>query len=208
MHSQTLLIADDHPLILKGNKTYLKSVGFSHIDTAKDGNEAFNKIAQGQYDIAILDMQMPILTGLEVAKLVVQKKLKTRVIILSLHKLEELVQALGTYIYGYVLKEDALEEIVKCIENVADDKTYISQKLAQNIIFETESVVAKKLTAAEFKILQYIAQKKSTQEIAETLFLSPRTIEKHRENIIKKLEIPHGNNNLQLWAIEHKNELI
>lgn len=198
-----ILIADDHPLILEGNKSYLESKGFNIIATASDGNDAYNKIVRLQPDIAILDMRMPVLTGIEVAQKCQQKKMPVKIILLSLHLSQELFNAVGITISGYLLKEDALDEIFKCIEKVARNEMFISSKVTKQTALPETPEILKTLSASELKIVHYIAQKMSTQEIADSLFLSPRTIDKHRENIIKKLGLPMGQT-LSLWVAEYK----
>lgn len=202
-HKTTILLADDHPLILEGNRAYLASAGFEIVALAKDGNDAYNKIIRHNPDIAVLDMQMPVLTGLESAKAIHQKKLPIYIIILSLHLSQEIYEAVGKYIHGYILKEDALEEILKCIETVLEGKTYVSKKITSGFTFADSNKLSN-LTPSEYKILQYIAKRMTSHEIAETLFLSPRTVEKHRENIIKKLRLNNIPNALQLWVSENK----
>lgn len=202
--SATILIADDHPLLLQGHKNVLEAAGYQVIDTALDGNEAYNKIIRHNPRLVILDMQMPVLTGLEVARHLYLKQSDVKVIILSLHRSQEILEAVGTLLSGYVLKEDALEEILNCIETVLRGDRYISPNISGGIVTKERPEALKQLTAAELKILRQVAQRKTSQEIADTLFLSPRTVEKHRENMIKKLDLGPGVNNLQVWALENK----
>lgn len=203
-HTTTIIIADDHPLLLQGHKTFLETAGYQVIDTALDGNEAYNKIIRHTPHLAILDMQMPVLTGLEVAQHLHQKQSPVKVIILSLHRSQDIFEAVGTSLNGYILKEDALDEILNCIEAVGRGETYVSPNIRGGVSSRERPEILQQLTAAELKILRQVAQKKTSQEIADALFLSPRTVEKHRENILKKLELGPGVNNLSLWALENK----
>ncbi|MBD3583513.1 response regulator transcription factor [Flavobacterium selenitireducens] len=201
--AKSIIIADDHPLVLEGYKSYLASAGFAILDTAHDGNEAFNKICRQQPDFAILDMEMPVLKGLEVAAYLHQNKVDVKVIILTLHSAKEIFDAVGKTIDGYLLKEDALDEILKCIRDIELGNHYVSSKIKQSSLASAPDAL-KVLSASEIKILQYIAKKMTSREIADTLFLSPRTVQKHRENIIRKLDITPGANNLLLWVSDNR----
>ncbi|GAA4277177.1 response regulator [Aquimarina mytili] len=194
-----IFLADDHPLILEGNKVFLERNGFSVIGTAKNGNEAFNKISKLQPDIVILDMDMPIISGLEVAKALKAKKIGPKIIILTLFKKVELLKEIGNTIDGYILKEDALDEIINCIQIVTQGKTYASQKLQKGMFYNTMNTKTAKLTPTEKKILSLIDKNLTSAQIAERLFISGRTVEKHRSNIIHKLQLDSGHNALILW---------
>lgn len=203
MINPKIFIADDHPLILEGNKTFLLNNKYNVIGTANDGNKAYNQILKLNPDIAILDMDMPVITGLEVAKALKAKKLHTKIIILTLFKKTELIKEIGDSIEGYVLKEDALDEILICIKSISEGKTYISEKLSKNTFYpKTESITAK-LTPTEKKILSLITQNLTSSEIAQNLFISSRTVEKHRSNIIQKLNLDSSQNSLIVWL--HQN---
>lgn len=199
----TIVIADDHPLLLTGTKAFLESKRFKVLATALDGNEAYNAIVKHNPDIAILDFDMPKLNGLEVAQECLQKKIETKIIILTLFKEEAILNEVGKTIHGYLLKEDALQEIEKCIHEVFEGKTYISSHIEEGIHFSKESEELNNLTVSESKILRYLAKNFSSSQIAEELFISKRTVEKHRSNIIKKLEIPPTQNGLLLWVQKH-----
>lgn len=196
----TIVIADDHPILLMGNKHYLESKGFHGIFTATNGNEAYNEILNCKPDIAILDFDMPIMNGLEVAEVCRQKELGTKIIILTLYKQELILKEVGKNIQGYILKEEAVNEIETCIQKVLSGKTYISKGLTDQIHFSNTTHQLEVLTAAEAKVLRYLAKNLSSAQIAEALFISKRTVEKHRSNIIKKMKIPSTQNGLLLWV--------
>lgn len=196
----TIVIADDHPILLTGNKVFLESKRFHVVATALDGNEAYNAIITHHPDIALLDQDMPKLTGLEVAAHSVQKGLKTKIIILTLYKQEAILNEVGKTIQGYLLKEDALEEIENCIQQVLLGETFVSKHFKDGIHFSNNANELQNLTVAESKILRYLAKNFSSSQIAEKLFISKRTVEKHRSKIIKKLEIPPTQNGLLLWV--------
>lgn len=199
----TIIVADDHPILLTGTKAFLESKRFNILATALDGNEAYNAIVNHSPDIAILDFDMPKLNGLEIALQCQQKGLKTKIIILTLYKQEAILNEVGKTTQGYLLKEDALQEIEFCINEVLAGKTYVSKHITEGIHFSKEAEELKNLTVAEAKILRYLAKNFSSSQIAEELFISKRTVEKHRSNIIKKLEIPPTQNGLLLWVQKH-----
>lgn len=199
----TILIADDHPILLTGTKAFLESKDFTIVATAMDGNDAYNLIVKHNPNIAILDFDMPKLNGLEVASACQYKGIETKVIILTLFKEEAILQQVGKTIQGYILKEDALQEIEECIKEVAAGNTYVSKNIEAGIHFAKDSEALNNLTVAESKILRYLAKNFSSSQIAEELYISKRTVEKHRSNIIKKLEIPPTQNGLLLWVQKH-----
>ncbi|MEZ4779135.1 MAG: response regulator transcription factor [Flavobacteriaceae bacterium] len=199
----TIIIADDHPILLTGTKAFLESKRFNVLATALDGNEAYNAIALHIPDIAILDFDMPKLNGLEIASECQKKEVATKIIILTLFKEEAILNEVGNSIQGYLLKEDALQEIEFCIQEVLAGRTYVSKHIEEGIHFSKETEVVKSLTVSELKILRYLAKNFSSSQIAEELFISKRTVEKHRSNIIKKLEIPPTQNGLLLWVQKH-----
>lgn len=201
--SPTIVIADDHPILLTGTKAFLESKRFNIVATALDGNDAYNAIVANNPDIAVLDFDMPKLTGLEIAAECHQKKLPTKIIILTLYKQEAILNEVGNTIQGYLLKEDALQEIEFCINEVLAGKTYVSKHIEEGIHFSNDTEELQNLTVAEAKILRYLAKNFSSSQIADELFISKRTVEKHRSNIIKKLEIPPTQNGLLLWVQKH-----
>ena len=203
-----ILIADDHPLLREGLFYILnKNENFKIIGQAADGQEALNLIRVQKPDIAILDVQMPKLDGFEVAKILIKEKLATKIIFLTMFKDVELIKKVFDLgVKGYVLKENAVNDIVTCIESVAENKFFISPQ-ASDILFkqkeQKKKPVDEKLTHSEKKILSLIAQDKSSKEIAEELFVSVKTIENHRSNICKKLGIT-GNSALLIYALKNK----
>jgi len=198
--SLTIILADDHPILLTGTKHFLESKNFQILATALDGNNAYNEIIKKKPDIAILDFDMPKLNGLEIAAQCQLKGIKTKIIILTLFKEEAILQEIGKTIQGYILKEDALKEIEDCICQIIVENTYVSKNMKASIHFSNSKKEIHNLTATEAKILNYLAKNLSSSQIAEQLFISKRTVEKHRSNIIKKLNIPPTQNGLLLWV--------
>ncbi len=207
----TIVIADDHPMLLKGLNDELVNSGYSIIGQADNGIQALELILKLQPKIALLDIDMPVLNGFEVIKMARDKGSKTKFIILSFHKESYyLVQAKTFQIDGYLLKEDSFFEIERCINEVLEDKTYFSKSIdAQPIIQATEELKRLNLlTLSETKILKLIAQKISNQEIADSLSISIRTVEKHRSNIIDKLGLKKENNVLTNWALVNRSTIL
>lgn len=204
-----ILIADDHPVVLFGTKTYLQQRGYNVISTCSNGLEAYNQIIAKQPDIALLDMSMPGLSGLEIVEKVQQAKVPVKTILLTMHnELSLFNRAKEIGVKGYLLKDFAMEEMEKCLEEVKRGNTYFSRHLEQSLTINNNgdgNPELSQLTFAEKKILELVAQQKSTREIAAMLFISEKTVETHRSHIIKKLNIPPGKNALLIWAMKMRN---
>lgn len=202
----SIFIADDHPILIKGLEDLLVEKGFKVVGSATNGQSAFNFILKNEPDIAILDVEMPFLTGIEVAKECMKNNLKTKIILITLHKEVELyLRAKKLNIYGYLLKEFALEEIEKCIQSVSSNAPYFSKKIKGKLGYTEESKkVLKELTSTERRIVKLISQHKTNKEIGHLLFISPRTVEKHRSNIINKLGLEHRTGSLGIWVQKNK----
>lgn len=201
-----ILIADDHPFTLQGTKFFVESFGYKVIDTCSNGISALNLITLHQPDVAILDINMPGLDGLDVAKKIQENRLKTKVILLTMHKESTLYKKASEYgIFGYILKEHAQIELQKCLEEIQKGKRYVSANLEEDLVVDTlnNNDKLQSLTLSERKIIELIAQNKTSKQIAELLFLSERTIEGHRANIIEKLELTKEKNTLLKWALRN-----
>ncbi|WP_335966285.1 response regulator transcription factor [Galbibacter sp. PAP.153] len=211
MINPSIIIADDHPLLLKGLHDFLVEGKFNVLASAQDGNSAYNLIIKYQPDIAILDIEMPKMSGLEIALACRNNKIGTKIILITLHKEPQLIiQAKDLNVNGYILKEYAIEEIKICLEKVMHGEQYFSPAIMDQINkdkFENEEIL-QAITPSERKILRLIAKEKTNKEIAEILFISIRTVEKHRSNIITKLGVSHKTNALLLWAKDHQDILL
>jgi len=210
MKKAPIVIADDHPLLLKGLYDFLIEKGYNVCGMAENGNTAYNEIVKKKPVIAILDIQMPILSGLEVAAKCRQNKLDVKIILITLHREKELLlEAKKLNIFGYVLKEFAIEEIETCLQSVLAGTPYFSPRIMELLEEgKKEQSAIQLLTPSEKKILRYIASDKTNKEIAELLFISARTVEKHRSNIIQKLDLNPRTNSLLHWAKDHKDLLL
>lgn len=204
----SIVIADDHPMILKGLNEELTTNDYNVIGQAVNGMQALELLLTLNPTIALLDIDMPILTGFEVIKMAKEKQIATKFILLSFHKeIDYISQAKALQINGYLLKEDSFSEIENCIQSVLKNEECFSSAF-EAASLESVSEDLKKikhLTASEKTILKLVAQQMSSNEIAETLFISTRTVEKHRSNIITKLEIENTTNALTNWAYLHRN---
>lgn len=206
MINPSIFIADDHPILIKGLEDLLVEKGFKVVGSAINGQAALNFILKNKPDIAILDVEMPFLTGIEIAKECHKNNIQTKVILITIHKEVELyLQAKKLNIYGYLLKEFALEEIEKCIQSVSSGAPYFSEKIKEMLGYTQESKsILKELTLTEKRIVKLISQHKSNKEIGHLLFISPRTVEKHRSNIINKLNIERKTGALGVWVQKNK----
>ena len=201
-----ILIADDYPFTLQGTKSFVESYGYSVTDTCSNGTSALNLILLHLPDIAILDINMPGLDGLEVAKKIQEARIKTKVILLTMHKeMTVYKKAMQYEIFGYILKEHAQEELELCLSQVREGKKYVSSFLKEDLItsVDTNLGILAILTFSERKILELVSQQKTSKQIADLLFLSEKTVEGHRGKIIEKLGLPKEKNALLKWAIQN-----
>jgi len=201
----SIIIADDHPLILKGLKDFLLEKEFNVIASAKNGKEAFTLINAHQPDIAILDIQMPFLTGLQVAKKCKEAQLSTKIIIITFEKSEDIYkEAKSLGIYGYILKEFAIEEVEHCIANVLQEKSYFSPELIEYLEIKQIPEELKTLTETEMRVLQLSAKNKTAKEMGDIIGCSNRTIEKHKSHIRSKLKLSSNANSIAIYAKEQE----
>jgi two-component system nitrate/nitrite response regulator NarL len=203
----TIVVADDHPILLKGLRDELLNLGFDVFEGATNGAQALELIVSKKPTIAILDISMPFLTGFEVIQKCNTQSLKTKFILLTSYKEKGFVlKAKKMNISGYLLKDQPFSEIKKCLEQVLDGKFYSSSMFDE--VFENEVLhqVAKIkfLSPSERTIIRLIGQKKSSREIAEILSISSRTVEKHRSNIISKLDLSSASDSLNVWVKENQ----
>lgn len=210
MRKQSIITADDHPLLLKGLNDFLLEKKYNIIGSGINGKEAYNLIVKLKPDIAILDIQMPYMTGLEVAKECKKNKVPTKIILITFHKEKVLFQkASELNIFGYILKEFAIEEIEICIKSVTEGVPYFSPRIKELLgINPYKDSYLDNLTPSEKKILKLIAKDKTNKDIASLLFISHRTVEKHRSNIIQKLKLEHKTNSLLIWAKDNVDKLL
>ena len=201
-----ILVADDHPLLLSGLAEALRNFNYDVVSTCENGAKALDQIIDLTPTIAILDVEMPYLSGIEVVRKCKEEELNTKFILLTSHKEKSLIletKELG--ISGYILKEEPFSEIQRCIQAVHSGHTYYSKTF--DAIYNTkvapELERIKFLTPSERTIVRLSAKGNTSKSIAEMLGLSVRTIDNHRANIINKLELPSQTDALTTWAKEH-----
>ncbi|WP_417865648.1 response regulator [Xanthomarina gelatinilytica] len=205
----SIIIADDHPLILKGLNDFLLEKKYNVLASAVNGKDALELIETHKPEIAILDIQMPYYTGLEIAEKCKALNYQTKIVLITFEKDEAIYnQAKSLGVYGYVLKEFALAEIEHCIETVSKDIPYFSQELLSSLEVEEAPKEFETLTPTEIEVLKHISENKTAKEIGDLMFISFRTVEKHKSNIHKKLNITPTKYSLLFWAKENKNHLM
>jgi DNA-binding NarL/FixJ family response regulator len=211
-----IFIVDDHPLFRQGLKTAIQADGrFELLGEAADGRTAIKSILDLKPDLAVLDVNLPDISGLQVIETLRKSESGTRVVILTMLKDEAAFNhAMNAGALGYLLKESAVSEIINCLIAVADDKPYVSPALSSFLLTRRDRVAAlaakvpglDDLTVAERRILKRVAAKKSSKEIATELEISLRTVETHRANMCAKLNLK-GSNSLLQFALEHRDAL-
>lgn len=211
-----IIIADDHPIFLSGLKQIIEED--ENIDitgTADNGEKALQMIEELKPEIALLDIDMPKLTGLEVLKNLRQKKLNVKVIFLTVFSSEDIFdESMELGVSGFVLKDCAVDDIIECINKVAEDNYYISPSISNFLInrrdkmkkFEKQNPSLKDLTKTELLVLKLISEGMTSKEIGHELFISYKTVENHRSNINTKLNLK-GPNSLIKFAFENKSLL-
>jgi DNA-binding NarL/FixJ family response regulator len=212
----TILIADDHPIVRQGlRQTIEKERDFMIVAEAADGPTALDQSLALTPQIAILDVDMPRLDGFGVLRELVKQKSSVKVIFLTFHCEEEFFhQAVDLGALGYVLKDSAVTDIVNSIRAVVSGHHYTSPAMTSFLMARRRRAAAltrqkpslEDLSPTERRILQLIAEYKTSTEIAKDLFISPRTVETHRANICNKLDL-HGKHALMKFALSHRTTL-
>jgi len=207
-----IIIADDHPIFRRGLREIIElDEKCQIIGEASNGNEAIKLLDKQECDIIILDIDMPEKNGFETAFYIQSKNINTKVIFLTMYNGKDIFdKAMKLNAYGYILKDSAVNEISDAIDFVYNEKHFISPQLSEFLVSKKEEnskgkneILFSELTQTERKILKLISQNKSSKEIAELLFVSPKTIENHRNNISKKLGL-QGKHSLIKFAFENK----
>jgi DNA-binding NarL/FixJ family response regulator len=199
-----ILLADDHAIVRQGLKSLLEREGFLVVAEAADGLEAVRLAKELCPDVAILDLSMPSLNGVDAAQELLRASPRTKKILLTMHTEEQYVlEALRAGITGYVLKSNAVADLVRAIHEISQGKTYLSPSIAGTVVrayLGKTALPPEPLTSRERQVLQLIAEGKSTKEVAVLLGLSVKTAESHRSRIMEKLDI-HETASLVRYAI-------
>ncbi len=213
----TIVLADDHPIVRKGLREVIdEDPRFRVVAEANNGREAVDAIELHAPQVTVLDVDMPVMNGFAAAREIRTKKLPTEIVFLTMHRDEDLFnEAIDLGAKGFVLKDSALADIVDCINAVAAREHYASAALTSFLLNRSRRAVKltetkptiNDLTPTERNVLKLIAEDQTTKQIGEQLFISPRTVEKHRQNICQKLEL-QGSHSLLKFALAHKSELL
>jgi len=211
----TVLIADDHPIFRKGLREIIAAEpSLKLVAEVEDGESALTMIQTHRPQVAVLDVDMPRKDGIEVARAVKESRLPVAILLLTMHREERFFNAaLDLGVAGYVLKDGAISEIVTGIRSVAAGQHYITPLLTDYLLNRRRASLAAaeqtglaSLTEAEQRVLKLVAEYKTSKEIADDLFISVRTVDRHRANIATKLDLKGAHALLQ-FALEHKAEL-
>lgn len=211
-----IVIADDHPIFRKGLHMVLSAVpGVEIVAEAENGTEALTAIRKFTPDVAILDVDMPERTGVEVVQEMRKGKCSTEFIFLTMFKEKDLFdEAMECDVKGYVLKDNALSEISQCVKTVARKQHYLSPTLSSFVVqhstalrtYQKKHPATASLTPTERKVLVSVARHRTSKEIAAEMNISVRTVEFHRAAICTKLGLK-GPQALLKFALEHKTHL-
>jgi two-component system response regulator NreC len=197
-----ILIADDHPLIADGIKnTFMNQSDFEVISIANNGKEVLDIVKSKAVDIALLDINMPEMDGIQCAKILIKDYPEIKVAILSMHQEASIIKELiGIGIKGYMLKTIPADELLMAVKRIYKGQDYFTADVTKAILKNDNSVstfvplsqkssLVAQLTQREIEIIQYLTQGLTNVQIGEKLFISPRTVDTHRTNIMKKINV-------------------
>jgi two-component system, NarL family, response regulator NreC len=208
----TIVLADDHPIVRQGMRGLLElEPGFVVVGEAGDGREAMELVERLQPDVAILDLMMPELNGLEVARRALRLSPRTRVVILSMYSDEpHVLEALRAGAMAYILKGTSTETLIFALREAMAGRRYLSPPLSDRAVevylaqIGTAALPTDRyelLTAREREVLELVARGASYAEIADKLTISPRTAETHRTNLMRKLDLKTSAD-ITLYAVQ------
>jgi DNA-binding NarL/FixJ family response regulator len=208
----SVYIADDHAIVRDGLRILLdEQPDIEVVGDAADGRETVRQVTELTPDVVIMDINMPELNGIEATRQIMENCPSTRVVILSMFATQEhIFRALQAGARGYLLKESAGIEVVNAVRQVMLGHRYLSQKISEDVIDDyvrlrdqaMDEDPLSRLSPREREVLQLVVEGKSSAEIAEALFLSPKTVETYRSRLMQKLEI-HDIPGLVKFAIQH-----
>jgi two-component system response regulator NreC len=188
-----VVLADNHELVRQGLKALLEREGFDVVGEASDGQEAVRLVPVVRPDVAIIDISMPTLNGLDAARELHRSPQRTRTILLTRHDEDQYVtEALRAGVRGYVLKNQAANDLVHAIQQVCRGEIYLSPSISRTVVeafLSKTAVPTDPLTSRERQVLQLIGEGKSSKEIATLLGISVKTAESHRTRLMRKLDI-------------------
>jgi DNA-binding NarL/FixJ family response regulator len=211
MCAVSLLIADDHEIVRRGIRALIQEQpGWQVAAEAKDGRDAVTKATEFQPDVAILDITMPSLNGIDAAMQIAKLSPRTKVLILTVHESDQLSRkALDAGAHGYILKTDAAIDLITAVSSLLSNKTFFTPKIAQMVLngyLEKGPRAAEdaplQITLREREILQLLAEGKHSKGVATALAISVKTVETHRSNILRKLHC-HSVTELVRYAVRN-----
>lgn len=200
MSNTRIVMADDHQLFLAGVANLLQKEGFDIVATAKNGDEAVRLSCQFRPDVILMDVHLPQTDGITATRQILAEFPEAKVLALSYFETDDyVVDMLRSGAKGYVLKEDPIEELVLAIRTIANGSSYFAKGISTKILALLENAgrpsaskepsEKSSLTERELEILELVAAELTNKEIAARLFISPRTVETHRRNLIHKLKV-------------------
>jgi len=208
----SILIADDHPVMRRGVRMLLElNPGWTVCAEVDSGSEAVRQAALLKPQVAVLDISMPDLTGIEAAADIRRVSPQTGILILSMHHTEEFVQAaVKAGAKGYVLKRDAETDLVMAVSELIHGRSFFTSAPAEALLgvhptprLDNDDVEPESLTQREYRVLQLVAEGKTNKEVASELGISTRTAENHRAAVMRKLNV-HSTGQLVRYAVRQK----
>jgi DNA-binding NarL/FixJ family response regulator len=202
-----IVVIDDHAILIQGIKKLIESErGLEFVGGVSDGRAGLRLIKEQQPDIAVMDITMPGLNGLDAAKLIAKVSPSTRTILLTMHNENPyVIEALNAGVHGYVVKSQTSADLLRAIHEVSQDRVYLSPGISRIVIdaYRHKGAPAEsQLTVREREVLQLIAEGQKTKQVAVALGISVKTAESHRTRIMTKLDI-HETAGLVRYAIRH-----
>ena len=201
-----IVLVDDHKLLRDGLRNIIEQNSNMHIiGEASDGREAIKVCSALLPDVVVMDVAMPGLNGIEAAKQIHKTHPNIKIIGLSMHSSKQFIQGMfNAGAWGYLLKDGDADELIIAITSVVQDRKYLSKDISQEYLTKLRkgsSIEEVKLSSREIEVLQLISEGNSSKEIGEILFLSSKTIDVHRNNIMKKTDL-HTISQLTKYAIQ------
>jgi DNA-binding NarL/FixJ family response regulator len=200
-----ILLADDHTIVRQGLRAILEREGYEVVGEASDGREAISYAEKFRPDVAVLDISMPLLNGIDAAREITKSSPRTKTILLTMYTEDHYVlESLRAGVTGYVLKMRAALALVQAIQAVMKGEIYLSPGISRAVVqafLSKTDIPEDPLTTREREVLQLVAEGKTTKEIAAQLGISAKTADSHRTNIMEKLDI-HDTAGLVRYAIK------
>jgi|ERR1044071_7523615 DNA-binding NarL/FixJ family response regulator len=199
-----VMLADDHEMVRQGLRVLLEREGFEVVAEAPDGREAMKLCETHRPEVAILDLAMPLLNGVDAAREIIKTNPRTKVVLLTMHTEDHLIlESLRAGVTGYVLKTKAAGELVQALRAVCRGEMFLTQSISRTIVqafLLKDDLPEKPISDRERQVLQLVAEGKTTKEIATLLGISVKTAESHRSNMMEKLDI-HDTAGLVRYAV-------